>query len=234
MQFSDLKPLSFLVCAVLIAGTFGFLCAEPGFSFESKFSGMGGGMKGIGGMGGGMKGIGGMGGGMKGIGGMGGGFKGVGGMGGGMRGVGDAGGQAGWYSRRYGENSNRYGENSTRYGENSTRYGENNWRYGGTDEMNETTRYGTTYGRYGEPVGDQNESTRYGVTTGRYGEPVGQYDDESLAARYQRIQGYAGMMNRIAGMRQAQPGTMPGGSLMGRMRELEQHPPTSFNHIYVP
>ena len=178
-------------------------------------------MKGIGGMGGGMKGIGGMGGGMKGIGGMGGGMKGVGGMGG-FRGVGDAGGGFNYGSY------NRYGENSHRYGENSS-------RYGGTEEMNETTRYGTTYGRYGEPVDDSGNVTRYGTSYGRYGEPVNQYDDESLAARYQRIQQYSGMMNQIASYRQSSGATAPMlGNVFGRMRQMEQHPPTSFNHIYVP
>lgn len=208
---------------------------SPALSYDrGELSGMGGGMKGIGGMGGGMKGIGGMGGGFKGIGGMGGGMKGIGGMGG-FRGVGSAGGGFNYGSYgRYGENSHRYGENSDRYGENSTRYGENNPRYGGTEEMNETTRYGTTYGRYGEPVDASGNVTRYGSTYGRYGEPVNQYDDESLAARYQRMQQYSGMMQQISSFRQSQGGTGQLGSVFGRMREMEQHPPTSFNHIYVP
>lgn len=158
-------------------------------------------MKGIGGMGGGMKGIGGMGGGMKGIGGMGGGMKGVGGMGGGFRGVGSAGG--GWNYGSYGDTG--------RYGEYSRRYGENNTRYGGTEEMN--------------------ESTRYGVTTGRYGMPVNSSGDENLSARYNRIQQYSGLMNQVSNQRNMYPAES---GMMNRMRQLEQSPPTSFNHIYVP
>lgn len=191
-----------------------------------ELQGMGGGLKGIGGMGGGMKGVGGMGGGFKGVGGMGGGFKGIGGMGGGMRGLGDAGG--GFQNAR-----DHYYDD--RYGGYSTRYGENNPRYGGTEEMNETTRYGTTYGRYNEPVGNGDTVTRYGETTGRYGEPVDGSVDNSLAARYNRAQMYRNMMGQIASAREA--GGVPNanqGYLFSRMRQMEQHPPTSFNHLYVP
>jgi hypothetical protein len=176
----------------------------PAFSRGEGLEGMGGGLKGIGGMGGGMKGVGGMGGGFKGVGGMGGGFKGVGGMGGGMRGLGDAGGGF--------ENAKEHYYDG-RYGGYSMRYGENNPRYGGTEEMNETTRYG--------------------VTTGRYGEPVDASVDNSLAARYDRAQMYRNMMGQIATAREA-GGAPPvnQGYLFNRMRQLEEHPPTSFNHIY--
>lgn len=193
-----------------------------------ELKGMGGGMKGIGGMGGGMKGVGGMGGGFKGIGGMGGGMKGIGGMGGGCRGVSVSGADADRARNQY---NSRYGEYNTRYGEHST-------RYGGTAEDNEVTSYGETTGRYGMPVEDSNSNTRYGFTTGRYGEPVNGSADNSLAARYERVQSYGRMMNQLGAMRsgatpynQAQLGA---GSMMNRMRELEQHPPTGFNRIYVP
>ncbi|MBX9688386.1 MAG: hypothetical protein K2X27_16880 [Candidatus Obscuribacterales bacterium] len=195
----------------------------------SRFEGEAGGLKGIGGMGGGFKGVGGMGGGCKGVGGMGGGFKGVGGMGGGFKGVGDAGGG-------FSEARSHYYD--ARYGGYSRRYGENNPRYGGTEEMNETSRYGTTYGRYNEPVDESGNMTRYGTTYGRYGEPVGQADDESLAARYQRVNQYSRLMNQIASSRSGMPSSTGmaygAGSAMQRLRTLESHPPSSFNHIYVP
>lgn len=197
----------------------------PSFAWDDRLQGMGGGLKGIGGMGGGFKGIGGMGGGFKGVGGMGGGFKGIGGMGGGMRGVGDAGGG-------FSDLKNRY---YSRYGEYSTRYGENNPRYGGTPEMNETTRYGYTTGRYGMPVDDGSTTTRYGVTTGRYGMPVDENVDNSFAARYNREEMYGEAMQRVAAYRQSQ-GNPPltQGYMFQRMRELEAHPPTSFNTLYLP
>lgn len=192
-------------CSALLILT---ACASfsPALGRGDELQGMGGGLKGIGGMGGGMKGIGGMGGGFKGVGGMGGGMKGISGMGGGMRGLGDAGG--GFENAR-----DHYYQD--RYGGYSTRYGENNPRYGGTDEMNEYTRYGTTCGRFGEPVDGS--------------------ADNSLAARYDRAQMYRNMMGQIASAREA--GGVPSVNqnyLFNRMRQLEVHPPTSFNHIYTP
>lgn len=109
------------------------------------------------------------------------------------------------------------------------------WVFKVVDDPNTTTRYGVTTGRYGEVVDDPNTNTRYGVTTGRYGEPLGQSEDESLLARYQRIQECRGMMNNLGRMREAQArGGGASYSLMGHLRSLEEHPPTSFNRIYVP
>lgn len=212
-------------CALILLSVSAISC-QLAYSRGDELQGMGGGLKGIGGMGGGMKGVGGMGGGFKGIGGMGGGMKGIGGMGGGMKGLGDAGG--GFENAK----SNYY---AGRYGGYSTRYGENNPRYGGTEEMNTNTRYGVTTGRYGMPVEGDGTTTRYGETTGRYGEPVGGTEDNSFAARYNRAEMYKNMMGQIASARQH--GGVPSANqnyLFNRMHQLEQNPPSSFNHIYMP
>jgi len=204
-----------------------FSCSAA-FAFDrdgAGLQGMGGGMKGIGGMGGGLKGVGGMGGGFKGVGGMGGGFKGVGGMGG-YRGVGDAGGGYARTNSRYNDYYNqRYGENSTRYGENSTRYGENSTRYGGDRFSNSNAEYPQTH-------------TSYGVTTGRYGEPVDGSVNNSIGARYQRAAQYIGLLQRVEATRNGgEPEynavRMGAGTTFQRLRSLESHPPTSFNHLYV-
>jgi hypothetical protein len=208
-----------LILTFLAAFTITTISGNAAYSRGGELQGMGGGLKGIGGMGGGFKGVGGMGGGFKGVGGMGGGCKGVGGMGG-FRGAGDAGGGfSGAQSRYHDYYYSRYGENSTRYGENSTRYGENSTRYGGTTDYPDTT-------------------TRYGVTTGRYGEPVNEYQDNSLASRYARAGMYGNLMQRVeSGRTNGTPAAsairMGAGSTLQRLRYLEAHPPTSFNHIYV-